>query len=413
MNADAHEQAGRLLECARLAYDACLYDTALARLRQALTLVPALAEARLWQARVLLRQSKPRLALAALDAYDLYAPDHRQAYDVARLRIEALAGAGQLELALAEARRLIDRWPEDTTLHRIAAGLAWQLDETASASASLQRVRALEPADSTTGRLLSQLHEASNPQQGLAWLSDQPADATDVGLLLRSARLCRRAGRFRDAEARYQTLLAQHPEQTVIWSEAGQVADELGESRRAIDRLSEAIRLNGPGMAETWRRLALARLHAGQPEAAAWAWWRRTRLSPGEASAWAGLVVAAHAADRPKLIRQAKRRLAECAERADRQQALAVAWHHLAATRAGRATPGAAPSPLRGLLQRADRVLQTAAAEHPGRADAHYHHARCLKTLGSRARATVAVDQALAINPKYRDALELKATLAA
>ena len=153
-------------------------------------------------------------------------------------------------------------------------------------------------------------------------------------------------------------------------------------------------------------------MHAGRPQHAAWHWWRRIRRAGRDAEAWAGLIVCAHTAGRGRLAQRAQ---ARCRQRLDpdaRHHALAQAWHHLAPTRVARNGPSSAPSPLTELLQRSTRVLADAAEAHPGRADVHYHHARCLAGLGARGRASVAVDQALAINPKYRDAINLKADLA-
>jgi Flp pilus assembly protein TadD len=154
-------------------------------------------------------------------------------------------------------------------------------------------------------------------------------------------------------------------------------------------------------------------MHAGEIAQAGWQWWRLTRQQPDDAEAWAGLVVCGQATERGAFADRAHRALYAAADEPTRQQELARQWQRLAATPAGRQKPAMGTSPLTELLQRSAAVLQDAAEHNPGRADVHFHHAASLAGLGSRARANVAVDRALAINPHYRQAKALKRELAA
>jgi len=410
MNADHRERAGRALDRARIALDAHLSQQALVEVREAVTLAPDWPSARILQARILLKQQKPRLALAALDAHDLYAPEQREAYDVGLLRIEALAGAGHEPMALDLARRLLERWPADTGLHRMAAGLAWQLGEYEATAEALEQVRVLDAEDGTAPRMLSQIRETTDPQRGLAYLNGPGPLSSDPSVQLRAARLCRRAGRLRDAEARYARLVRDEPAPSVIWREAGEVADALGEARLAIDRLTRAAG-GEPEQPEALAPLARALMHAGRLQAAVWRWWRRVRHEPTDAEAWAGLIVCAHAVGRGRLADRAWARCRVWADSSARRQALAEAWQRLAATRRGRTAPAPARSPLRELLHHSTQTLSNAGDAYPKRADVHYHHARCLAALHNEQHARRAVDRALAINPAYRDALELQHAL--
>jgi predicted Zn-dependent protease len=413
MNPDHAESAGRALDRAAVAMEANLNEQALSEVRQALHLDPERAEGRILQARVLLKTQQPRLALAALDAHDQYNPQQRDDPSVAMLRVEALAGAGQERLALTVTRRLLCDWPDDVRLNRMAAALAMHLDEHDQAESALHRLRGLDSTDGASTRLLAQLYEQRDPQRGFTLMADQARGRDEAGLSLRTARLARQAGRLREAEDRYRQLLDQAADQPIVWQEAGEVADELGEAALALRRLREAVAKGGSEQAQSRQSLARAAMHVGQLREAAWQWWRLTRLAQSDGEAWAGLAVCGQQLDRPKLTQQAHARLAACSNHARRRELLAGHWQATTPAQVVRKPIGTSRSALTELLAASSDTLQQAQRDHPDRADVHYHLANCEAARHHREAAQAAVAEALRINPGYEEAQNLQAALCA
>ena len=65
---------------------------------------------------------------------------------------------------------------------------------------------------------------------------------------------------------------------------------------------------------------------------------------------------------------------------------------------------GAAATPLEDLLERACATLTEHDAQYPNRTDTQYHLGVCLDAMDEHAGATVCVNLALRINPRYASA---------
>ncbi|MEX0774272.1 MAG: tetratricopeptide repeat protein [Phycisphaeraceae bacterium] len=420
--------AARLLDRAAADLDAGLPAQALAQVQQALAIAPALAEARLVQARAHLTMDQAAQALTALDALLQYHPSRAQCPQVRAMRAQALLGGGHDELALVEAQKLIEQFPDDIRFHRLAGAAAQRLGQTARAVEAWQQVLRLAPNDQANRRRLAQTLAGGNTQAALEVLLQ---GATVYGyeasqVVLEAARLLRRAGRLREADDAFRMLLRRHDDDAGLWREAGELADELGDDAGATHRLTRAIALAPAdrGVHQALAALAQVHMHAGRWAQACLCCWRAARRSPGaagltqqqgrQASAWAGLVVSALALRRSKLARLAHARLAAVTNRQQRRALLAPRWAHIAAGQQiaaiqtdERHLPTARATPLQAMLHRAVGVLTTHASRHARRADVQYHLAVCHTLLHEPAPADAAIQNALRINPRYAAAQRL------
>jgi tetratricopeptide (TPR) repeat protein len=422
------EHARAQLDRARAAMAAGLADLAAMHIQASLHRCPDFAPARLAEADLCLMRNDPKGVLAALDCLDLYDPEHRDAPQIQFLRAEALIRAGHDQQAGHLLDQLAEQYPDDVRPHRLHAGLAMKLGQVGDAIVHLRRVQRLAPSDAAARRLLSELLAQRDPQAAIEAL-----DATAFGAaagegedaratLLTLARLYRRAGRERDAQDLYAQLLRENPGDAALWTEAGILADDLGDDRLAVIRLHTAVRSAAAAAnAAALSALARAHQHAGRFRSAARCWFRLARLreraeiaakSATILEAKAGLLVSALEAGRQRLLRRIQKDLATHSSPQERRRALAIHWSHTALGRVihliRNPVPVAAPlSPLAGLLQNSTKTLQAHAGQFPGRADSQYYLALCQQAAGDSRGARQSVNSALAINPRYAAARRL------
>ena len=410
------QQAMDRLDLAKSAYDGKQYDRALGHIRRAVELDPQNPEARVLQARVYLKQNRPNLAMSALRAHEKIAPERLDTPEIAMLRAEALSASGFDRIAQTQLRKLATQLPDDVRPYRMLSGLHVKLKEFNEAIGALKDVVRLTPSDHASERLLAELLQERDPQQGIEMLLDSPSKPNapkEPGVLLRSARQCVELDRLRDADELYRAILEHRPDDAGVLIEAGRLSDELGEDQIAIERLTRAIGLPGGHQAEAYESLARAHSHAGRFNQAAWYAWKAIRTSPRALSPRARLAVYAIAAGRERLAKRATEYLERYTGSRQRRQMLATAWQDVAGPLAVEEglceTPPEHPgqTTMQTLLKRAADTLRDTADNHPDRADVRYHLAVCHHLLDDPSEANLHADQALAINPNYQAALRL------
>ena len=410
---EQQQQAMDRLDLARSAYNARQYDRALGHIRRAVELDPDNVNARVLQARVYLKQNRPNLAMSALNAHDKAAPEMADVPEVSMLRAEALAGSGFDRIAKGHLQKLAAQLPDDVRPYRMLSGLYLKLNQFNEAIGSLRDVVRLSPSDQASTRLLSELLQQRDPQEGLDLLLAGRADTQEPGVLLRAARQCRELDRLRDADELYESLLKIRPDDVGVLLESGRLADEMGEDVTAVRRLEKALTVPGDHMAEALIALGRVHTHAGRFELAAISYWKAARRSPHEGRGWAGLAVSARACGRGRLARRALVVLNRCTASRQRQLHLASCWQDAAAALAFEDGLAEAPpehpgqSTFQTLLKQAALTLDGVVRDFPQRADAHYHLAVCHHFLNDPTGANLHNDQALAINPRYEAALRL------
>ncbi len=407
------QQAMDRLDLAKSAYDAKQFDRALGHIRRAVELDPQNTAARVLQARIYLKQNKPNLAMSALRAHEKLAPQMKDTPEVAMLRAEALSASGFDRIAQKQLRKLASQLPDDVRPYRMLSGLHVKLKEFNEAIDSLKDVVRLTPSDRAAERMLSEMLQERDPQDGIEMMLDSKTTADEPGLLLRAAQQCIEVDRLRDADELYRKILNHQPDDAGVLLDAGHLADELGEDELAVERLSKAISLPGEHVVEAYEALARVHAHAGRYEQAIWFAWKATRLDSRNMSPWAGLVVYAQANGRVRLAERAVRHLQRYTGSRQRQQMLAKAWQDVAGPLAIEEGLSEIPpthpgqSTLQTLLKRSAHTLTGVISQYPQRADAQYHLAVCHHLLDDPSEANLFTDQALAINPKYDAALRL------
>jgi tetratricopeptide (TPR) repeat protein len=412
-NVENQQQAMDRLDLAHAAYHARQYDQALGHIRRAVELDPDNVNARVLQARVYLKQNRPNLAMSALNAHDQAAPDMADAPEVAMLRAEALAGSGFDRIARGQLQKLASQLPDDVRPYRMLSGMYLKLSRFNDAIGSLRDVVRLSPSDQASSRLLSELLQERDPQEGLDLLLAGRAETHEPGVLLRAARQCRELDRLRDADELYGSLLGIRPDDAGILLEAGRLADEMGEDATAVGRLKKAVALGGEQAVEALGALARVHTHAGRFALAALTYWKSARRSPRDADPWAGLFVNARACGRRRLADRALTQLNRYTGSRQRRKLLAEHWQHAAAPLALEAGLRGAPADhpgqtaLQTLLKSAAHTLAGVTSDYPRRADAHYHLAVCHHLLDDPSQAMACTDEALAVNPRYAAAQRL------
>ena len=400
------------LDHARLALAANLLDTALDHVKQALSHDPRCSEARLLEARIRLRRHEPRLALHALEDQLGNGQDPisaQQRPDIALLRATALAAAGRLEHAIDATTELAANYPDDLHVLRALAGMQVHAGRRHDAALTLAEVVRLDPADRGAARLRSDLLTDTSPAQALEALGQ--IDHTNRH---QAARLCVAAQRWADAEEHYRQLLetvTAPTHQPELQREAADVAQELGDDYRALDRLHAYLQdtaADAAAWGQACIQAARIHLHLDQlPQAGRW-FFRATRTAEAP-TAWAGLVAVAQRTGRDRLAQQADHRLRRLVDRGRRRRLIAQVHPHLPPT--PQRPPAAERSPLQQMLAECASVMHQAAEKFPHRADVHFHRAVCDAARGETADAGDALDQALMINPRYAAAQAKAQTL--
>ena len=269
-------------------------------------------------------------------------------------------------------------------------------------------------------RTLAGLIQESDPQTSINMLLKDETTASNPVTQLLAARLCHEVGRLRDAEEIYDKLLADRPDDPIVWLETGKLADATGADSLATSRLKRAVALTDKGKDVALAALALSHMHAGRLKEAGNCWWRAARCGPDSPNAWAGLLVCAFACDRTTLADRAGRMLDRHWSKSECRAAIADLWPHAAGAIVIRQnTPDhahltiQADSPLNDLLAGAVQTLKSQAQSKPERADTHYHLAACCEALEDVEAASRSIRAALQINPTYAAAADLAKRLQA
>ncbi|MCC6683246.1 MAG: tetratricopeptide repeat protein [Phycisphaeraceae bacterium] len=422
MNLDRTDSARELFDRAAAAMEAMQLGEANAMIRLAIRQNPDDPAARLLDAQIQLKRNLPEFALVALDVRDQLDPDGAHDPRYGLLRAEALVAAAFDDMAEKLLRELAVLLPEDPRPHRMLAAMHVKSGRKAPAAEHLREVRRLAPKDQSVHRLLNNLLHEVDPGAAVDAALALDAPRGDSAQKLRTARTCRNSQRLRDAADLYAQLLREQPDDAALWHEAGELADELGESDLAVTRLARAADLALRQRCPALEALAKVHMHCGRFTAAAVTWWRAARIQRSQPRPWAGLWLCAHMLERHKLMKRARAKLEALATPSQRCAILAELWPHAAASAACRAPGSAAAepvtssdaetsSPLQQLTSHAAATLGRTACSYPDRADVHFHLAVCRHLLGDRARAEQALTRALTINPRYAAAQHLLASL--
>lgn len=413
VNIHNQQQAMDRLDLAKSAFHGNQYDRALGHIRRAIELDPQNVNARVLQARIYLKQNRPNLAMSVLKVHEDLAPDMTDTPEVAMLRAEALSASGFDRIARGQLQKLAEELPDDVRPYRMLSGLHMKLNEFNEAIGALRDVVRLSPSDRESGRLLSELLQERDPQEGLDLLLEGRAGEQEPGVLLRAARQCRELDRQRDADELYCAILKHRPNDAGVLLEAGRLADEMGEDEVAVKRLEKAADLDGEHRGEAFEALGRVHCHAGRYVLAAVSAWKAARVSPRQSSAWAALVVYSMADGSTRLAERALTVLNRYTGSRQRQQMLAEGWQHVAGPLAIEEGLREMPTDLPGqgtmhkLLKKAAQTLECVTRDYPQRADAQYHLAVCHHLLDDPTEANLHNDQALAVNPNYAAAIRL------
>ena len=419
-NLNNQMQAQHLLDRALAALDAGIPEQATADLDECLRIEPGNLCARLAQARAALAVNLPRKALSELDDAHLYDPGRTSQPEVAMLRALTLVRCDLDDVARRELERLVERFPDDIRPRRMLAELCIRNGLLDEAAEQMRHVVRLEPTNATARRTLAGLIQESDPQTSINMLLKDETTASNPVTQLLAARLCHEVGRLRDAEEIYDKLLADRPDDPIVWLETGKLADATGADSLATSRLKRAVALTDKGKDVALAALALSHMHAGRLKEAGNCWWRAARCGPDSPNAWAGLLVCAFACDRTTLADRAGRMLDRHWSKSERRAAIADLWPHAAGAIVIRQnTPDhahltiQADSPLNDLLAGAVQTLKSQAQSKPERADTHYHLAACCEALEDVEAASRSIRAALQINPTYAAAADLAKRLQA
>lgn len=397
---------------------------------KALSRSPQNEQARLLAARIELARNEPEAALKTLDAHDLNHPEDRNHPELSLLRAQALGCAGHTQLAQELLFTLTRQFPDDVRAHRLIAGVYLTLEQPAKAQKHLEEVLRLTPSDEVTRRTLAELLSQTSPQDGAALLEKMlqetmakpGANGDSTGTLsLRMARLYRQVGRERDAEETYRQLLVTEKNDADLWLEAATLADQMGATELAQNRLKQAGQQKNCNAAGVLAAQAMSHMSTGSLAQAGRLWWKLYRQDASHEEAAAGLLVCALALGRSKLVRAAHHELTIHTSRDERRKTIMRLWAQAAGgmviaktlRKPSRVAHEDQGSLLLPLLKRSRVKLAAHAASHERRADAQYHLAVCEMATGDAAAADVSVSKAMEINPRYIAAAQLYARLQA
>ncbi len=203
----------------------------------------------------------------------------------------------------------------------------------------------------------------------------------DVQQTLRLVLAHYQAGRLGEAERACSTLLQLEPSPPDAWHLMGVIAQQKGDSARAAELISEAIR-RSPGNAEYVNNLGIARRELGHLTLAEESFQRATKLNPAYAEAHNNLGNALRELDRlDKSERCYARALALKPDYAEAHGNLGITLRGL------------------GQLEKSERSLRRALALKPDYADAHDHLGAVLFAQGQLEEAERCYRHALELDP--------------
>src|SRR3954470_7743817 len=155
-----------------------------------------------------------------------------------RKRVRRLERAGELDAALAKARAMVARHPEDPESHLTLGELYLRLGDSEAAAAALDEAWQAAPRSrkwKVAGRVARGLAEAGRPEEALELL--RPLDATMAAgpLSVERASLERRLGRSEEAVAELAAGLEENPYYEPAWDALVDLLEDLGRSDEARD----------------------------------------------------------------------------------------------------------------------------------------------------------------------------------
>jgi tetratricopeptide (TPR) repeat protein len=422
MNTTGREHLHRLVDHARRQIELENSGSACQLACRVLRIDPSDRVARLIHAEALLMLDRPAEALASLDAAELYAQEDADDEEAAaeRLLLRALAerGQGRMNACREAVEQVLARCPRKPRLLERLGTLLISIGESARAITVIDKLLELRPADPDALRLAADAREAADqPEQALAIYEQMDrlragtGDSADQVERLRLARLRYRASQLAEASVAYDRLVEESDDPDLA-CEAGAVAVELGDDRRATTYLGKALQQR-PRHDQALRMLAEQHMRCGRFAPAGRAWFRMLRMNPTDSRASAGLVVCAHCMQRTRLARRIEKRYRDSGRIDDHRRRAAQMWLS--------ATPGRLlgrlwqpdlrsghSGPLMTLLQESADAIAGELEGHREYADLHYHLSICHEMLHRPAEAGASLSHALHINRSYTQATRRK-----
>jgi tetratricopeptide (TPR) repeat protein len=246
------EQAAIRRDHGQLLLDAGRHAEAVAALRRAVALEPALPQAWRLLGDALLAVGEPA---AAADAYLQHV---RHATSDPQLMAAAMALVGnRIPEAEARLRAHLKLAPTDVAAIRMFAELAARLGRNEDALNLLERCLELAPGFVEARRNYALvLHRGNLPERALAEVEHLLSlDANDAASRnLKAVVLCR-TGDYDAAIRLYEELLQAHPEQPKLWESFGHALKTAGQLERAIAAYRRSLALE-PSFGEVWWSLA-------------------------------------------------------------------------------------------------------------------------------------------------------------
>jgi tetratricopeptide (TPR) repeat protein len=492
MNITKKQQALSALDKAQAALAVWDFPAAHHAAATAVRLNPDNVQARILLARINLKLQDASHANRALDVVMQIAPELATSPDVATLRARALIQLARYEQAQVVIESLITRFPDDERMYHLGVQLHEKQNTTQLAGQYLEQIIRVNPKNISARRQLARLIATESPQRAAELTADihddclntqgktqtttkaasprylktggdtfAPAAIQSNATRYEHATYLKQAGRLADAEAVFLELAERTPLDGILWLELGTIADESGAIELALDRLTKSVSCAGDHQIKAASRIATVAMHAGRFGQAA-VWWHRvaqsrqvTQLRICEqdrdenqnaqtetqtAVAWAGLVVTATCAQRPRLAQLAYKHLVTVTENTSeseltneecglevtrnqtlRQHLLTRAWVHASSGEVihcatqfdpdRQISDGGPDRLMNRLLNRAVHTFTNMDDEQHRWADTYFHTAVCEHHLGNAEEASQAVQSSLDINPNYRAAARLAAQL--
>ena len=241
-----------LWELAQAASEAAEHETAITALEALTHQQPAVASGWLLLAAELRKAGRDEDAWHA----DLSAV-HAASRDPELLAAAAAMNAGNLDEAAAKLDARAARLPDDPVGTRMQGELAWRRGDMTEALRLVERAVALAPgfdlARDFLVRLLMQVNRLPDALAHAEMLAKSPVAGSAAELVLSSVLV--RLGDQARARAIYERLLAEQPDQPLLWQNLGHVLKTLGEQGEAIKAYRAAVDRQ-PALGEAWWSLA-------------------------------------------------------------------------------------------------------------------------------------------------------------
>lgn len=411
--------AKRFVDRATAAWRAGLYEQGRSLIGDALHQSPDDPHARYVAAQLAYAAGEPQQALEHLDIIRHTGNAVTLTDDGQLLRVRCLVRIGAVEQAMSLAQTLLRQAPAWPQMHRLAAAVAEQLNDAQHGHQHLAEAVRHDGSYLPTRRLLAQALARTRPDEALAHqrrvtrLDPTPANRLALVRMLANSR------RFADAEHELSELLDAHPDDGPLWIEAGELAEKCSAIDLAVRRYQHASSIAGQHAVTAELRLAACSWRQGQFAYAVHRWWRLMRADQGGDEPILGLLAASLWLKRSRLLDHMSKRAARsiCAKR--QRIAIARLWREAVTAKAMNiaAAGQSADNPrsdrgdqsrLQDLLNHTGHALAAAALKHPQRADVHYHLAVLQRASDRVDQARSSASRALSLNPRYRDARQLK-----